>query len=87
MLMYMSIRMYIQHSPFHVRILSIHKHPLFSSGQPATIFRSNSLASKSYDQFMKIIAMPYLHDLLRPFIDRIYEDKRIVELDPSQFDK
>ena len=63
-------------------------HPLsVSLDHPATIFRSNSLASKSYDQFMKIIAMPYLHDLLKPFIDRIYEDKRQVELDPAQFDK
>lgn len=81
------VRFYISNGAVIPYLDSLTAREMLSTSQPATIFRSNSLASKSYDQFMKIIAMPYLHDLLRPFIDRIYEDKRIVELDPSQFDK
>ena len=60
--------------------------PSFSA-HPHTLFRNNSLASKSYDQFMKIIAMPYLHGLLKHNVDQMYEDKRVVELDPSQLDR
>ena len=36
---------------------------------------------------MKIIAMPYLHDLLKVHVDQMYEDKRVVELDPSQLER
>ena len=58
-----------------------------SSAHPHTLFRNNSLASKSYDQFMKIIAMPYLHGLLKVPVDQMYEDRRVVELDPTQLDR
>ena len=36
---------------------------------------------------MKVIALPYLHEILKPFVDQIYQDKRTVELDPSQLDR
>ncbi|XP_055511820.1 rasGAP-activating-like protein 1 [Leucoraja erinacea] len=53
---------------------------------PNTLFRSNSLASKAMEQFMKLVGMPYLHEVLRQIINRIFDEKKYVELDPSKID-
>ncbi|XP_054094899.1 rasGAP-activating-like protein 1 isoform X5 [Callithrix jacchus] len=53
---------------------------------PNTLFRSNSLASKSMEQFMKLVGMPYLHEVLKPVISRVFEEKKYMELDPSKMD-
>uniref|UniRef100_A0A4W4EE58 RAS p21 protein activator 4 n=1 Tax=Electrophorus electricus TaxID=8005 RepID=A0A4W4EE58_ELEEL len=52
--------------------------------EPNTLFRSNSLASKSMESFLKVAGMQYLHRLLGPTINRIFEDKKYVELDPNK---
>uniref|UniRef100_A0A674NPV4 RAS protein activator like 1 n=1 Tax=Takifugu rubripes TaxID=31033 RepID=A0A674NPV4_TAKRU len=49
---------------------------------PNTLFRSNSLASKAMEQFMKAVGMPYLHEVLKPIINRIFDEKKYIELDP-----
>ncbi|XP_070331432.1 rasGAP-activating-like protein 1 isoform X2 [Odocoileus virginianus] len=53
---------------------------------PNTLFRSNSLASKSMEQFMKLVGMPYLHEVLRPVINRVFEERKYMELDPCKMD-
>ncbi|XP_058387447.1 rasGAP-activating-like protein 1 [Diceros bicornis minor] len=53
---------------------------------PNTLFRSNSLASKSMEQFMKLVGMPYLHAVLRPVLHRVFEEKKYMELDPCKMD-
>ncbi|GAB1290105.1 RasGAP-activating-like protein 1 [Apodemus speciosus] len=53
---------------------------------PNTLFRSNSLASKSMEQFMKLVGMRYLHEVLRPVISRVFEEKKYMELDPCKMD-
>ncbi|XP_055556795.1 rasGAP-activating-like protein 1 isoform X1 [Falco cherrug] len=53
---------------------------------PNTLFRSNSLASKSMEQFMKVVGLPYLHEVLKPVVNRIFEEKKYVELDPGKMD-
>lgn len=53
---------------------------------PNTLFRSNSLASKSMEQFMKLVGMPYLHEVLKPVISRVFEEKKYIELDPCKMD-
>uniref|UniRef100_A0A4W4EGB0 RAS protein activator like 1 n=1 Tax=Electrophorus electricus TaxID=8005 RepID=A0A4W4EGB0_ELEEL len=50
---------------------------------PNTLFRSNSLASKAMEQFMKAVGMIYLHEVLKPIINHIFEEKKYIELDPS----
>ncbi|NXG45241.1 RASL2 protein, partial [Psilopogon haemacephalus] len=52
--------------------------------EPNTLFRSNSLASKSMESFLKVTGMPYLHAVLGPTIARIFEEKKQVELDPGK---
>ncbi|XP_053131516.1 ras GTPase-activating protein 4-like [Hemicordylus capensis] len=49
-----------------------------------TLFRSNSLASKSMESFLKVAGMQYLHRVLGPTINRMFEEKRHIELDPSK---
>uniref|UniRef100_A0A671P5C5 RAS protein activator like 1 n=1 Tax=Sinocyclocheilus anshuiensis TaxID=1608454 RepID=A0A671P5C5_9TELE len=56
------------------------------STNPNTLFRSNSLASKAMEQFMKAVGMLYLHEVLKPIINRIFEEKKYVELDPCKID-
>ncbi|RMC06044.1 hypothetical protein DUI87_17589 [Hirundo rustica rustica] len=53
---------------------------------PNTLFRSNSLASKFMEQFMKVVGLPYLHEVLKPAVNRIFEEKKYVELDPSKME-
>ncbi|NWV26502.1 RASL1 protein, partial [Origma solitaria] len=53
---------------------------------PNTLFRSNSLASKSMEQFLKVVGLPYLHEVLKPVVNRIFEEKKYVELDPGKME-
>ncbi|XP_027720185.1 rasGAP-activating-like protein 1 isoform X2 [Vombatus ursinus] len=53
---------------------------------PNTLFRSNSLASKSMEQFMKLVGIPYLHEVLKPCVNRIFEEKKYIELDPCKIE-
>ncbi|RLV63345.1 hypothetical protein DV515_00018366, partial [Chloebia gouldiae] len=61
-------------------------HELARTTDPNTLFRSNSLASKSMEQFMKVVGLPYLHEVLKPVVNRIFEEKKYVELDPSKME-
>ncbi|XP_024131255.1 rasGAP-activating-like protein 1 isoform X3 [Oryzias melastigma] len=53
---------------------------------PNTLFRSNSLASKAMEQFMKAVGMLYLHEVLKPIINRIFDERKYIELDPCKID-
>ncbi|XP_069768610.1 rasGAP-activating-like protein 1 [Narcine bancroftii] len=53
---------------------------------PNTLFRSNSLASKAMEQFMKLVGMPYLHEVLKQVVNRIFDEKKYIELDPCKID-
>lgn len=53
---------------------------------PNTLFRSNSLASKAVEQFMKLVGMRYLHEVLKPVLNRVFEEKKYMELDPGKMD-
>ncbi|XP_063002686.1 ras GTPase-activating protein 4-like [Elgaria multicarinata webbii] len=57
---------------------------LDKTDEPNTLFRSNSLASKSTESFLKVAGMQYLHRVLGPTVNRVFEEKRYVELDPSK---
>ncbi|KAM6930431.1 rasGAP-activating-like protein 1 isoform 3-T3 [Xenentodon cancila] len=57
-----------------------------SKSDPNTLFRSNSLASKAMEQFMKAVGMLYLHEVLKPIINRIFDERKYIELDPCKID-
>lgn len=57
---------------------------LEKTNEPNTLFRSNSLASKSMESFLKVAGMRYLHRVLAPTVNRVFEEKKFVELDPSK---
>ncbi|XP_049619998.1 rasGAP-activating-like protein 1 isoform X2 [Syngnathus scovelli] len=56
------------------------------TADPNTLFRSNSLSSKAMEQFMKAVGMLYLHEVLKPIINRIFDEKKYIELDPCKID-
>nr|XP_020011994.1 ras GTPase-activating protein 4 isoform X1 [Castor canadensis] len=57
---------------------------LSRTSEANTLFRSNSLASKSMESFLKVAGMRYLHGILGPIVERVFEEKKYVELDPSK---
>nr|XP_045245567.1 ras GTPase-activating protein 4B isoform X5 [Macaca fascicularis] len=57
---------------------------LSRTSETNTLFRSNSLASKSMESFLKVAGMQYLHGVLGPIINKVFEEKKYVELDPSK---
>ncbi|XP_015223336.2 ras GTPase-activating protein 4 isoform X1 [Lepisosteus oculatus] len=57
---------------------------LEKTSEPNTLFRSNSLASKSMESFLKVAGMQYLHRVLGPTVNRVFEEKKYVELDPNK---
>ncbi|PNI11392.1 hypothetical protein CK820_G0055536, partial [Pan troglodytes] len=57
---------------------------LSRTSETNTLFRSNSLASKSMESFLKVTGMQYLHGVLVPIINKVFEEKKYVELDPSK---
>ncbi|XP_059379420.1 rasGAP-activating-like protein 1 [Carassius carassius] len=65
---------------------SLNSREVHSTTDPNTLFRSNSLASKAMEQFMKAVGMLYLHQVLKPVINRIFEERKYVELDPCKID-
>ncbi|KAF3851055.1 hypothetical protein F7725_012827 [Dissostichus mawsoni] len=38
------------------------------------------------EQFMKAVGMLYLHEVLKPIINRIFDEKKYIELDPCKID-
>lgn len=48
------------------------------------LFRSNSVATKALDLFMKLAGSEYLKKVLKPIIIEIYQGKKSCEIDPSK---
>ncbi|XP_018417212.1 PREDICTED: ras GTPase-activating protein 4-like [Nanorana parkeri] len=59
---------------------------LEKTNEPNTLFRSNSLASKSMESFLKVAGTQYLHSVFGPTINRIFEEKKYIELDPGKLE-
>jgi len=45
-----------------------------------TLFRGNTLATKLMDQFMKMVAIPYLQKIIKPVILKIMESRQNCEV-------
>lgn len=52
----------------------------FFVGDPRTIFRANSLATKVFDHYMKLVAKPHLMKMLKPIITEIMKGKKSCEV-------
>eukprot|EP01125_Pyxidicula_operculata_P010375 TRINITY_DN3419_c1_g3_i1.p1 TRINITY_DN3419_c1_g3~~TRINITY_DN3419_c1_g3_i1.p1 ORF type:complete len:669 (+),score=167.06 TRINITY_DN3419_c1_g3_i1:383-2389(+) len=49
---------------------------------PRVIFRANTLASKAFDLYLKMIALPHLQKILRPIISEVFRARKSCEMDP-----
>eukprot|EP00026_Physarum_polycephalum_P003107 Phypoly_transcript_03116.p1 GENE.Phypoly_transcript_03116~~Phypoly_transcript_03116.p1 ORF type:complete len:809 (+),score=167.07 Phypoly_transcript_03116:160-2427(+) len=65
----------------------LNREEIESTKNPDIIFRGNSLATKSVDQYMKLVGMPYLSFMLKGLIKKLYASSRSCEVDPSKLDK
>eukprot|EP00111_Clytia_hemisphaerica_P003207 TCONS_00009136-protein len=52
-----------------------------------TLFRGNTLATKLMDQYMKMVAIPYLQKTIKSVILKIMESRQNCELNPSRIEK
>ena len=58
-----------------------------ATSDPDVIFRANSLATKTFDYYMKLVALPYLQDTLGDLVKEIYVTKKPYEVDPTRLEK
>ena len=58
-----------------------------NTSDPEVLFRANSLATKTFDYYLKLIGLEYLHSVLENIIKDIYSSKKSCELDPTRLEK
>lgn len=75
------VRFYLAHGSVLPFLDTLTTREIYNTTSPGTLFRANSLASKSFDQFMKIVGLPYLHETIYHVIDTVYNEKKACELD------
>uniref|UniRef100_A0A6B2L190 Ras-GAP domain-containing protein n=1 Tax=Arcella intermedia TaxID=1963864 RepID=A0A6B2L190_9EUKA len=51
------------------------------------IFRSNTLAAKAFEYFLKLTCLPHLHKMLKPIITDMYKGKKCCEMETSRVDE
>eukprot|EP00117_Sycon_ciliatum_P015030 scpid53072/ scgid4063/ Ras GTPase-activating protein 1; Ras p21 protein activator; p120GAP len=75
--------------PAGIRVLlsNLAEKEVNSHEDPATLFRSNSVASTAIDEYMKMVAMPFLHGTVKTFVNDIIASNPHCELDPNRLDK
>ncbi|KAL5477805.1 hypothetical protein EMCRGX_G024652 [Ephydatia muelleri] len=78
------VRFYLAHGSVLPLLDMLTIREIHQTADSHTLFRNNSLASKALDQFMKVVALPYLHETLKEAIDRIYTEHKVCELDTEK---
>ena len=47
----------------------------------------NSLGTKMVTSHpLQVVGLPYLHEVLKPVVNRIFDEKKYVELDPGKME-
>ncbi|XP_036370669.1 rasGAP-activating-like protein 1 isoform X3 [Octopus sinensis] len=80
------VRLYLNEGLITEYLTAITAEEVKNTSDPNTLFRGNSLATKSMDHFMKVVGLHYLQETMGHVIDQVYGDRRIVELDPTRVD-
>lgn len=62
-----------------------------ASGHPAGLcpnrVSGNSLGTTTVPSHpLQVVGLPYLHEVLKPVVNRIFEEKKYVELDPGKME-
>lgn len=86
-LAYTLLRIFRQHGNEVSLIVSIANRELNIKEKKETLFRSNTLATKLMDQYMKMNAIPYLQKTIKDVILKVMDCKQCCELNPSKVEK
>jgi len=87
MLAHTLLRIFRQNSSELHLIQTITLRELNDKEKKETLFRGNSLGTKLMDQYMKLIAIPYLQKTIKTVIIKIMESKQCCELNPARVEK
>ncbi|XP_077579074.1 ras GTPase-activating protein 2 [Stigmatopora nigra] len=78
------VRLLLHHNRFLPFVSAVAALELDHTQEANTIFRGNSLATRSIDDMMKIVGKNYLAVTLKPVIDEICETNKTCEIDPNK---
>ncbi|XP_073255503.1 ras GTPase-activating protein 3-like [Porites lutea] len=78
------VRVFSHHNQVVDFIKLVVDHEVHSTKDSNTLFRGNSVATKSVDEFMKHAGLYYLHDTIKCLVDEIFDDHKRCEIDPAK---
>ncbi|BFZ00962.1 hypothetical protein BsWGS_04000 [Bradybaena similaris] len=78
------VKLFLHHGKLLPVINALACWEMSTTVDPNILFRGNSLLTKMVDELMKLIGLPYLHDTLKRFIDKVISDPRPCEIDPCR---
>uniref|UniRef100_A0A2C9K6R3 Ras GTPase-activating protein n=1 Tax=Biomphalaria glabrata TaxID=6526 RepID=A0A2C9K6R3_BIOGL len=78
------VRLFLNHGKLIPLVHALANWEMSTTIDPNTLFRGNSLLTKMVDELMKILGLPYLHDTLKSFIERVIFESKPCEIDGSK---
>ncbi|XP_048246876.1 ras GTPase-activating protein 3-like isoform X3 [Haliotis rufescens] len=78
------VRMFLKHGKIVPLVSALAKWEIEKTTDANTFFRGNTLVTKLIDELMKLVGLPYLHDTLKTIIDKIFEERKLCEVDPGR---
>ncbi|XP_059163987.1 ras GTPase-activating protein 3-like [Physella acuta] len=78
------VKLFLHHGRLVPLVHALADWEMSTTIDPNTLFRGNSLLTKMVDELMKLLGLPYLHDTLKSFIDKVLSESKPCEIDPKR---
>ncbi|KAL4220643.1 Ras GTPase-activating protein 2 [Mactra antiquata] len=78
------VRVFLHHGKLVPFIETFANYEITHTIDHPTLFRGNTLLTKTVDELMKLVGLPYLHHILKPIISQICTEHLSCEIDPTR---